>query len=192
MPWFRYVLCNSATIWRSDAPEAASGWVKVADVDLNASPWVTPSTSDYIRIEDPYIYQDSNGNWHLLCHRCVCNALTRARDGIERLGRGQERKSTRHQRHVSRCGVVMAILALFFCYSFCLLLLVLLTQLNLAPLAGQIRLPGRLPCQPQPIRTRARIWSRFQHRPQRMVRVLVRRDVYHPATCCCCTPGVPF
>ena len=64
-----YVLCNSNSIWRTDAPEEGAGWIKVATVDLNASPWVTPSTSKYIRIEDPYLWNDKNGNWHLFCHR---------------------------------------------------------------------------------------------------------------------------
>lgn len=64
-----FVLCNSNAIWKTDTPDVSAGWNKVATVDLNASPWVTPGTSDYVRIEDPYLWCDANGNWHLFCHR---------------------------------------------------------------------------------------------------------------------------
>lgn len=42
-----------------------STWVHVTDLTFPLA-WVTPT--DYMRCEDPYIWIDSRGNWHLLSH----------------------------------------------------------------------------------------------------------------------------
>ena len=47
----------------------------MATLDLNESPWTQyGKLKPYIQVEDPYIWQDPNGNWHLLCHRYDCKA----------------------------------------------------------------------------------------------------------------------
>lgn len=63
-----FVLCSSSSIWRAENV-AQGNWTKVIDIDLNNSPWTGGAPSEYIRVEDPYLWCDSNGNWHLFCHR---------------------------------------------------------------------------------------------------------------------------
>jgi len=63
-----YVLCSSSSIWRSSEPTSAAAWQKVVSVNLNDSPWTGGKPSPFLKVEDPYLYQDKNGNWHLLVH----------------------------------------------------------------------------------------------------------------------------
>jgi hypothetical protein len=65
-----YVLCNSNTIMMTDQPAIATAWNHVTTLDLNNnSPWTNYGhLKPYIQVEDPYIWQDANENWHLLCH----------------------------------------------------------------------------------------------------------------------------
>ena len=62
-----YVLCSSSSIWRTEEPTSAAAWQSVSRIDLNDSPW-TVGGPEYLRVEDPYLYQDKNENWHLLVH----------------------------------------------------------------------------------------------------------------------------
>lgn len=63
-----FVLCSSSSIWRAE--DVASGnWTKIVDINLNDSPWTGGAPSEYIRVEDPYLWCDENDNWHLFCHR---------------------------------------------------------------------------------------------------------------------------
>ena len=56
-----------------DQATDASNWETVAKLDLNDSPWTQYGRlKPFIQVEDPYIWQDPNGNWHLLCHRYDC------------------------------------------------------------------------------------------------------------------------
>lgn len=66
-----YVLCNSNEIFKTSDPTIGSLWEKHASLDLNKSPWTDNGgpVAEYIRIEDPYLWQDANTNWHLLVHR---------------------------------------------------------------------------------------------------------------------------
>jgi hypothetical protein len=62
-----YVLCSSSSIWRTDDPTDAGAWASVSKINLNDSPW-TVGGREYLRVEDPYLYQDQHENWHLLVH----------------------------------------------------------------------------------------------------------------------------
>lgn len=74
-----FVLCSSSSIWTTNDVSSASAWTLVTRIDLNDSPWTGNKPSPYLRVEDPYMYEDRNGNWHLLVH------LYDYRDGCEYL-----------------------------------------------------------------------------------------------------------
>ena len=61
------MLCSSASIWRTDDPTDGSAWQHVVQIDLNDSPWTGGHPSEYVRVEDPYLWQDAaTGFWHLV------------------------------------------------------------------------------------------------------------------------------
>eukprot|EP01062_Namystynia_karyoxenos_P021972 TRINITY_DN183_c1_g1_i1.p1 TRINITY_DN183_c1_g1~~TRINITY_DN183_c1_g1_i1.p1 ORF type:complete len:423 (+),score=140.41 TRINITY_DN183_c1_g1_i1:65-1270(+) len=66
-----YCVCNSGgfQVWRTDDP-AAGDWAKLGALDFPAS-WGGKGSPDaeYLRNEDPYLYFDRSGNFHLLVHR---------------------------------------------------------------------------------------------------------------------------
>ena len=57
--------CSSSSIWRTDDPTDAEAWTSVSRINLNESPW-TVGAEEYVRVEDPYLYMDANGRWHVL------------------------------------------------------------------------------------------------------------------------------
>ena len=62
-----FLLCSSSSIWRTDDPTDAEAWTSVSRINLNESPW-TVGAEEYVRVEDPYLYMDANGHWHVLVH----------------------------------------------------------------------------------------------------------------------------
>jgi hypothetical protein len=63
-----FVLCSSSSIWMTENPTSPAAWTLVTQINLNDSPWTGNKPSAYLRVEDPYLYQDKNENWHLLVH----------------------------------------------------------------------------------------------------------------------------
>eukprot|EP00039_Didymoeca_costata_P029648 m.25668 g.25668 ORF g.25668 m.25668 type:complete len:433 (+) comp7728_c0_seq2:22-1320(+) len=63
-----FVVCNSHTIYRADGDPMSSdaNWTKITDIPTGE--WVPPGLGAYIRIEDAYLWQDANDNWHFMCH----------------------------------------------------------------------------------------------------------------------------
>jgi len=63
-----FVLCSSSTVYRGDDVTGGK-WDKVISLDLGNTPWRINQSGTYVRVEDPYLWNDANGNWHLFSHR---------------------------------------------------------------------------------------------------------------------------
>ena len=65
-----YVGCNNGgfTIFRSDDVFSGDDWVEVTKMAFPPS-WGTGALAPYLKNEDPYLWMDTRGNFHLLAHR---------------------------------------------------------------------------------------------------------------------------
>jgi len=60
-----FVVCGSVNIYRADNdPMNSTGWTSVTIID--ESGW---TDGHYLKVEDAFLWQDMNNNWHLLTHR---------------------------------------------------------------------------------------------------------------------------
>jgi len=59
------LVCGSKHIYRTDGdPMEKEGWISLTEVDESA--W---TDGRYLKVEDAFLWQDSEENWHLLTHR---------------------------------------------------------------------------------------------------------------------------